>query len=100
MLNRIELFNQLGGRQFGAMTSATFYGGAFQDNPETKEQTITFKGSRKANRVDITLENDLYTLTFCSHTPRASKNVKSYDSISGDQLRHIFTAHTGLYCTL
>ena len=100
MLNRIELFNQLGGRQFGLMTSATFYGGSFQDNPETQEQTITFKGSRKANRVDIALVNDLYTLTFCSYTLRALKNVKSYESVSADQLRQLFTEHTGLYCTL
>lgn len=101
MLNRIELFKQLGGRQFCAMTSATFYGGSFDANPEAKEQTILFKGSRKANRLDVVLDaNDYYTLTFSRFTPKATKNVVSFDSVSCDQLREVFTAHTGLYCTL
>lgn len=62
-----------------------------------------FKGYRKANTLEVTLDpTDTYTMRFLKVTNYGlnAKEVKTYDGVYCDQLKEIFERETGLYLSL
>lgn len=84
---------QLGNNRFVVMTGARDF--------VSSENSLSFRIGRNEKRVafvTVTLTNDdLYTVTFMS---RSYATLASEEGIYADQLRGIFTAHTGLYTSL
>lgn len=90
---------QLGGNKFIAMTGAK--------NLAHGNRYLSFQLPRgainKAKYVKITLEiNDTYTVTFMRITrgARAVVIISTHEMVYADKLRTLFTAQTGLECTL
>lgn len=89
------ILEQLGGRQFIAMTGAKCY----SDGPNTL--VFKFKGSRKANIMYITLlPYDTYRMKICKYKEMDVKVVKEFEGIYDDQLQSLFTEVTGLATSL
>ena len=100
-----EIFNQLGGKMFAAMTGSKII--------EIDTDSITFKLIRnksKANELKIVLNGaDLYDISFVKHSyPKLNKTtwkytnekveiIREYKDMFCDQLQAIFTETTGLY---
>ena len=94
------ILQQLGGPRFVAMTGASHlvYG----------DQSLEFSlpprfATNKANKVRITLDpSDTYTVDFYRFSPRklSIQTISSHDCIFADTLRPLFTAQTGLDCSL
>lgn len=87
--------NQLGGRMFTMMTAASYY--------KVNENTlrVKFKGSKNANCMDISLnENDLYNVKFIKIWGANVTYVDSASDLYCDQLQSYFTEVTKLYTTL
>lgn len=96
---------QLGGRQFDAMTGArswlaigrvegAHFGGVQFDLPARFAQD-------GINRVRVTLlASDLYRVEFISYRPRTLREVMIYRHVTvyADGLRAVFTRRTGLDC--
>lgn len=88
------IINQLGGRQFVAMTGAKGY-------HDKDSVVIKFKGSRIANYVTITLNvMDTYDVKFSKIQGVNIKTVKVLEGIYNDQLRPLFEEVTGLRTSL
>ena len=96
------IFNQMGGvNKIGAMTGAKSFGFTTTDAGNVKVNFL-FKGIRKVNGLEITLENDdTYTMTFSKTTPKSGYTViNEIGNVHGDQLAGIFTSTTGLYLSI
>lgn len=100
-----EIFNQLGGNAFAAMTGSK----KFIADGNTLRMSLA-RNASKANRLYITLDaDDTYTMRFFHYTaPRFSKRTFTFTEekerdiykttgIYCDQLREVFTMVTGLY---
>lgn len=64
---------------------------------------INFKGSRKANKVQIVLNGkDLYDVTFLKYSPKTydCKIVTEHNDVFADMLKGIWYSETGLYLSL
>lgn len=93
------ILNQLGGNRFRMMT------GAFNLVSTDNSLMLNFKGSRKANKMIVVLEDDdTYRVEFFKmpsiHAMMNGKEPELVAKISGvycDQLQPVFTSVTGLY---
>lgn len=95
------ILQQLGGKQFITMTgSRGFTGGA------DRLQFIVGKGAnRQINKVVVILDpSDTYTVQFWHIDQRAAtfqmKLLESQSDVYADNLRDVFTEHTGFWCSL
>ena len=88
-----EILRQLGGNMFATMTGAK--GFLFSDN------SLTFKvgrNSKSVTAVSITLDpSDTYTVKFFT---RGGKEKATVSDVYADNLRIVFTTHTGLETSL
>lgn len=64
------------------------------------ELHFQFKGSRKANRVAISLENDLYNVAFYAGRGVNIRKVNEQCGLYADQLQKAFEGFTGLYLSI
>jgi hypothetical protein len=95
----MEIMNQLGGRQFIAMTGARFI--TYDEKAESANLAFKFMGSRNANHIKIVLDAmDTYTVTFFKIRGASFKEVSTHEGIYNDMLQELFTEVTGLYTTL
>ena len=91
----IEIMNQLGGKQFIAMTGAQYI--TYDGKASSPNLSFKFRGSKIATHVKIALDvMDTYTVTFYKIRGAAIKTVKEWDGVYNDMLRDIFTTTTGL----
>lgn len=89
------ILQQLGGNQFVAMTGAK----CFSDGPNTL--IVRFKGSKVANHLNITLnQDDTYYIRFAKITGVSYQKVKEMGGVYCDMLRPIFEETTGLLTSL
>lgn len=89
-----QIFSQLGGNMFAAMTGATLLS-------DTNALIVKFKGSRVANYMKVKLNaNDLYDVEFKKIRGMNVKDVNEYNNIYSEQLRTIFENETKLYTRL
>jgi len=87
----ITILKQLGGNHFIAMTGAKSFG--CSDN----SFSCSFKGSRKANGIRITLNSmDTYDIKFFKMTSKSFDEVGEFLGIYNDSLQEVFTDFTGL----
>lgn len=94
MTTATQILQQLGGRKFIAMTGATCYG-------DGNTLTVKFKGSKVANIMDVTLEeNDLYSVHICKFRGMDMKTVKKETGVYCDMLTPMFEQVTGLRTSL
>ena len=85
-----EIYRQLGGRKFVAMTGATMYSG-------NNTLVVKFKGSKVANYMTVTLNSmDLYDVKISKYRGMNIKEVESFENVYADMLQDIFTRTTGL----
>lgn len=93
-----EIINQLGGAgRLKAMIAATNF--QYDDN----SLNFKFKGSRKCNVIQITLNSmDLYDIKFNKYSPSkfTLTTAKEVNGIYNDQLKGIIEEYTGLYLSL
>ncbi len=93
------IINQLGGAgRLRAMVGVT----QFIADGENK-LCFQFKGSRKANRVHITLNSlDTYDVEFFKYNRKSFEcpQVGGFENVYGDQLVEIFERFTGLYLSM
>ena len=109
-----DIFNQLGGRHFTAMTGTK--GFVWDEAKQTLRMALT-KNASKANRLEIIYNyDDTYTMRFYHHTPYRTRidiekriwkeypekitEIKTYKHIYCDQLQELFTEVTGMYTRL
>lgn len=91
---------QIGGNRFLAMTGAKNLIG---DNSMLRFDLPRGAAKNKANKVQITLEaSDTYRVDFIRYDARKleCQTVGTVSDVYADNLRDVFTAATGLYCTL
>jgi hypothetical protein len=91
------ILSQLGGNRFIAMTGAK----RFEYDSKGSVVTLQFKIGRNAKQVNIVRINyikgkDLYEMNFY----KGAKLLKKVSNVYADQLRKIFTKHTGMYTSL
>ena len=91
------ILSQLGGNRFIAMTGAKSFG----YDSKGSVVSLQFKIGRNAKQVNIVRINyirgkDLYEMNFYKGT----KLLKKVSNVYADQLRKIFTKHTGMYTSL
>ena len=91
------ILSQLGGNRFVAMTGAKSFG----YDSKGSSVSLQFRIGRNAKQVNIVKINyirgkDLYEMEFYKGT----KLLKKVSNVYADQLRKIFTKHTGLYTSL
>ena len=91
------ILSQLGGNTFVAMTGAKSFG----YDSKGSSVSLQFRIGRNAKQVNIVKINyirgkDLYEMEFYKGT----KLLKKVSNVYADQLRKIFTKHTGLYTSL
>ena len=91
------ILSQLGGNKFVAMTGAKSFG----YDSKGSVVSLQFKIGRNAKQVNIVRINyikgkDLYEMNFYKGT----KLLKKVSNVYADQLRKIFTKHTGMYTSL
>jgi hypothetical protein len=91
------ILEQLGGREFIAMTGTKNFG-SYSDGINMTIQT----NKSKAKYLKIILTPmDTYTMEFYSMNKNFEKKVKVlYEDIYCDQLQNLFTEATGLYTSL
>jgi hypothetical protein len=94
-MNAEILIQQLGGLgRLRAMIAAhSFMAGANSLN-------FQFKGSRAANRVAISLENDLYNVAFYAGRGVNVRKVAEQTGVYAESLRQVFEGFTGLYLSI
>jgi len=92
----VVTINQMGGQgKLRAMVGAEFYTNG------TQKLTIRFKGSRKYNTLEITLNfMDLYNMRFGQVGKNGFKEKKVIEDVYNDMLKPIFEQTTGLYLSL
>ena len=91
------ILSQLGGNRFVAMTGAKSFG----YDSKGSSVSLQFRIGRNAKQVNIVKINyirgkDLYEMEFYKGT----KLLKKVSNVYADQLRKIFTKHTGMYTSL
>ncbi len=91
------ILSQLGGNRFVAMTGAKSFG----YDSKGSVVSLQFKIGRNAKQVNTVRINyikgkDLYEMNFYKGT----KLLKKVSNVYADQLRKIFTKHTGMYTSL
>ena len=101
------ILQQLGGQKFIVMTGCKNFVG-----DKNKLRMTIPKNMSKANRLDITLRNDLYDMRFYKYSaPRMDKKtfqyidekvveVASFEGVYADMLCNLFTEVTGMYTRL
>jgi hypothetical protein len=90
------IIEQLGGARFAAMTGATF---AVSETDQYVN--VKFKGSAKANWMQVKLQaDDTYTVTFMTARGLNIKGGATYDMVYASDLQRLFTNVTGLYTRL
>lgn len=95
----MEIVNQLGGPLFVRMTGVNCM--VYDHKAPTPNVSFKFKGSRKANHVNIVLDvMDTYTVTFYNIRGVSFKMVEEHTGIYNDMLRSIFENTTGLATSL
>jgi len=96
MLPAEIILQQLGGRQFIAMTGSKNF--THSNNGRTLTMHLT-PNLAKARYLQITLdeEYDSYTMTFSAVKKNELVEVAKYDGVYCDMLQDIFTKVTGLY---
>jgi hypothetical protein len=92
-----EILRQLGGHRFICMTGAHSLVG---DATSLRFSIPGRMTANKANKVVVSLENDLYTLTFYRLHGLKQALVGEQAGVYADQLRAVFTAATGLETSL
>lgn len=95
----MEIFNQLGGNRFAAMTGAK----NFVNGGNYLQFDIGRGAKNKANKCRITLNAaDLYDVEFFKWNARKLEMtpVGKSEGVYCDQLQEIFTHHTGFYTSL
>ena len=90
-----EMFKQLGGNKFIAMTGAK----NFAVGPKGASFKIG-RNSKNVNYVRIDLKNDLYDMEFIQMRAGKMKVKSKVKQIYADQLQQMFTKHTGMYTSL
>jgi len=90
------ILQQLGGRQFIAMTGAK--------NLTGSADTLTMKIGRNAKtishvKIKLTAMDD-YTVEFIRVRKFDAKTVAKVEGVYAENLRQVFTANTGLYTSL
>lgn len=90
------ILSQIGGLgKLSAMVGATL----FTDLGDGLR--FRFKGSRKANCLVVRLDpSDTYTVTFYRIRNVNVTETATFSNVYADQLRELFTNHTGLYLSL
>ena len=91
------ILSQLGGNRFVAMTGAKSFG----YDSKGSSVSLQFRIGRNAKQVNIVKINyirgkDLYEMEFY----KGAKLLKKVSNVYADQLRKIFTKHTGMYTSL
>ena len=91
------ILSQLGGNRFVAMTGAKSFG----YDSKGSSVSLQFRIGKNAKQVNIVKINyirgkDLYEMEFYKGT----KLLKKVSNVYADQLRKIFTKHTGMYTSL
>ena len=90
------IIEQLGGVRFAVMTGA-----AFITSEANQYVNVKFKGSDKANFMQVKLEaNDTYTVSFMKSRGLNIKDVATYEMVYAADLQRLFTNVTGLYTRL
>lgn len=99
-----EILNQLGGRQFIAMTGSKNFQYGNTENGSPFLRMRLSKNKTRANFLQITLDpSDTYTVQFMYIAVGKSLKVETVLENSGiycDQLQDIFEETTGFYTTL
>jgi len=91
----MTIVQQLGGRQFVAMTGARNI--VFDSRASRPNVSLKFMGSKIATHIKIELDvMDTYTVTFYKIRGASIKTVKTLEGIYCDMLEAIFTDTTGL----
>jgi hypothetical protein len=92
------IYEQLGGRRFRAMTGAK----NFLDGGNYLQFDLPSRFAKHGiNKVRVTLSPaDTYTITFWRRRGLDLKEVAKVYDVYADNLREVFTRHTGLDCTL
>ena len=87
---------QLGGtRRLSAMIGAKNFTG---DDNSLK---FSFKGSKKANLLKVTLNSsDLYDMTFCKVRKFDFEDIREVKDVFCEDMKQIFERMTGLYLSL
>ena len=93
------ILQQLGGRQFIAMTGARLM------HDGDNKLIAKIKGSKTCNHLEITLNSmDLYDIRFCkigtAKTMFAIKNDKTFNNIYFDDMKGLIEEETKLYLSL
>ncbi len=97
MFSAETIIEQMGG--FGNLRM--MMGATFLKDTENQALIMKFKGSRKANVVEIRLNAmDLYDMTFRKMGRNGVVDVEEHNDVYNDQLQEIFTKVTGLYTRL
>lgn len=89
-----EIYRQLGGHKFAVMTGAKNFLGDENSFMFSLPARLAANG---INKVKITLEpSDTYTVAFYLIRGTSFKTIATVGGVYNDNLRAIFTAHTGL----
>ncbi len=93
-----EILNQLGGNKFIAMTGAKSFVG---DNTCLMFSLPSRFAANGINKVRIELAaNDTYSVKFYKIRGTSIKPIATIDGVCNDNLRNVFTMHTGLDTSL
>lgn len=87
-------------KQLGGMGRLRAMIGAHSFVAGEKELHFQFKGSAKANRVVIKLENDVYGVAFYAGRGVKIRKVAEVEGVYADALRRVFEAESGLYLSI
>ena len=97
------IINQMGGgRRLQMMVGVTTFVALPSSSDQLGGLAFQFKGSRKANYLEVILcPDDTYTLKFCRYGLKQKQSiVKEFESVYCDQLIETFENFTGLYLSL
>ena len=91
------ILQQLGGNKFRVMTGAKNF--SYTDN---SLRMRIGRNSSNSNYMEITLNgNDLYDITFAKVTKMGEmKSVKEFNDVYVENMKEVFTAHTGMHTSL
>ena len=98
MTNEIQnTLNQMG----GAGRLAAMIGARLSYDNSRQLLSIRFKGCRKMNHCNITLDaSDTYTVEFFKVGKWDAKEIDSVSFVYADQLQRLFESRTGLYLSI
>lgn len=92
------IYEQLGGHRFAVMTGAK----NFMTDGDKRLVFAIGRNKTRANRVTITLRDDLYDVRFSqvSMAKLSETELKVVEGIHAENLGDVFTSFTGLYTSL